>query len=423
MMDLRVKTARGIQWLVGNLKLTKRIQHPNIQKATDVREPYWFVRVFEPVVQKGGAVEEKRKKYILGPCQGPDAIGIREAELRRDTILARVNGLNKAPEKRGQDPQGDFILFERLAEMFRQGHLPTIGLAARVKYDCLIDKHLLPRFTGERLAAIDHHEVQTWINGIDLGWWSKVSLRSALGRIFDYAADNNLFLGRNPAKKVNVGRKKDLRSRKILDPVTMGKVLERVDPKRRTVLETALLNGMRVSEVLGLRWRVINFETGLFDIKERVFRGEVDVVKTPASERRGYLDAELVATYRALWEANGRPPGDAFVFDRGDGSGMPPTSEVVRCALKQAAAKLGVDFLGFGMHTLRRANITWRQSHTGATAIEASKMVGHTRVQMTAEYTQIADERMKETAGGLRSLWTPKPGPRLVPAKKKKGAA
>jgi hypothetical protein len=37
----------------------------------------------------------------------------------------------------------------------------------------------------------------------------------------------------------------------------------------------------------------------------------------------------------------------------------------VRKALKLAAEEEGCDFAGLGLHTLRRANITWRQEVGG----------------------------------------------------------
>ena len=51
----------------------------------------------------------------------------------------------------------------------------------------------------------------------------------------------------------------------------------------------------------------------------------------------------------------------------------------VRKALKIAARAVEHDFPGFGMHSLRRANITWRQE-VGASSIEASKIAGHSSV-------------------------------------------
>ncbi len=47
---------------------------------------------------------------------------------------------------------------------------------------------------------------------------------------------------------------------------------------------------------------------------------------------------------------------DAYIFSRNDGSGEPLWDSTVREALKAAAQAAGCDFLGFGMHSFRRAN-------------------------------------------------------------------
>ena len=60
----------------------------------------------------------------------------------------------------------------------------------------------------------------------------------------------------------------------------------------------------------------------------------------------------------------------------------------VRKALKQAAAAEGCDFPGLGPHTLRRANITWRQE-VGGSSIEASQIAGRANSKMTEEYTVV----------------------------------
>ena len=56
---------------------------------------------------------------------------------------------------------------------------------------------------------------------------------------------------------------------------------------------------------------------------------------------------------------------------------------------------MGCDFPGLGLHSFRRANITWRQA-VGGSAIEASKIAGHRDLEMTSEYTFVAPERQNE---------------------------
>jgi hypothetical protein len=55
----------------------------------------------------------------------------------------------------------------------------------------------------------------------------------------------------------------------------------------------------------------------------------------------------------------------------------------------------GCDFLGVGPHSLRRANITWRQE-VGGSSIEASNIAGHSTLRMTEEYTKIQLSRQDE---------------------------
>lgn len=399
--------------------LKKKIQHPNIAEATDVKQPYWYVRVFEPQIQKDGSLKEVRKKYFLGYSQGPKAVARKDAELERDKVLARANGIAQPPEKQGQPREGDFILFERLVQMWREGHMPHLANTTRERLESQIKKHLLSRFTGVRLSEIDHHTVQVWANGLDMSPLSKRSLVCLLVQLFEYAAISGLYLARNPAKKINYGRVRGPVFKKTIPAAALlGEAIARMPLRMRLALETGLLNGMRISEVLGLRWKRLDFSTGMFDIVERWARRDIDVVKTHSSERRGTV-GHLAAEYRALWEENGKPGGEAFIFDRRDGSGEPYHDTSIRKRFKRVAAKLGFDYLGFGLHALRRANITWRQEHAKATSIEAARMAGHSRVNQTAKYTQVSDARIVETAAEVSKLWR---GPKLVP-KKRKGAA
>jgi hypothetical protein len=57
--------------------------------------------------------------------------------------------------------------------------------------------------------------------------------------------------------------------------------------------------------------------------------------------------------------------------------------------LHAAARAVGFDSEGFGPHTFRRANISWRQQ-VGGSAAQAGNIAGRAEVQVTAEYTHVA---------------------------------
>ena len=69
----------------------------------------------------------------------------------------------------------------------------------------------------------------------------------------------------------------------------------------------------------------------------------------------------------------------------------------------------GCDFEGFGLHSFRRANITWRQE-VGGSAIEASKIAGHAIVSMTGDYTVVRLQRQDELTRAIQDRLGLQPG-------------
>jgi integrase len=102
----------------------------------------------------------------------------------------------------------------------------------------------------------------------------------------------------------------------------------------------------------------------------------------------------LAERYRAKAVEDAAPP-DSFVFQQRRAPGKPLWDSGVRDALHQAAEAEDCDFPGLGPHSFRRANITWRQQ-VGGSAIEASKIAGHSDLEMTGQYTFVEPERQNE---------------------------
>ena len=76
-------------------------------------------------------------------------------------------------------------------------------------------------------------------------------------------------------------------------------------------------------------------------------------------------------------------------------SGSPAGTRASAGALKRAAAAEGLDFPGFGPHSLRRANITWRQE-VGGSSIETARSPATPTRAMTEEYTLVGLKRQDE---------------------------
>jgi integrase len=170
-------------------------------------------------------------------------------------------------------------------------------------------------------------------------------------------------------------------------------VLDRLDEPNRLVLETCIATGARISEVLGLKWKHVDFAAGTIRIEERIWRQEIGRPKTEDSKRLLGI-GNLIERFRqkAMEE---HAPSDSFVFQQKRAPGKALWDSGVRDALHQAAALEGCDFPGLGPHSFRRANISWRQE-VGGSAIEACKIAGHSDLEMTREYTFVAADRQNE---------------------------
>jgi integrase len=128
-------------------------------------------------------------------------------------------------------------------------------------------------------------------------------------------------------------------------------------------------------------------------IEQRVWHQDIGVPKSEDSRRLLGI-GDLSARYREKAIKDGARP-DAWVFHQRRAPERPLWDSGVRDALHQAAETEECDFPGLGPHSFRRANITWRQQ-VGGSSIEASKIAGHSDLEMTGDYTFVTAERQNE---------------------------
>jgi integrase len=168
---------------------------------------------------------------------------------------------------------------------------------------------------------------------------------------------------------------------------------------------------------VGLQRKHVNLEKGFITIQQRHCRGDVAKPKTKNSNRILMLGT-LVEPYRDWLLKNGIEKPDDWVFFQEEDRSKPMWDSGVRKALKKAASDAECDFEGFGLHSLRRANITWRQE-VGGSAIEASKIAGPGNISMTGDYTIIQLERHDQLTRAIQGRMAPSRRPEvkaIVPA-------
>jgi integrase len=417
--------------------LKQRVQHPTLIEREDRGSYYWYFRYRKDEILPDGTVKTTRPFVKVGPSRGKDKISYHEACVRRDSFMAGklVKGPNgelvpppdgpapsvqpRPPAHPGKLDPGD-VKIGLLADLWRTDYVdnPKIKLAkpTRDKYADRLETHILPRWKDNRLDDLnDTKAVVDWLQKCT-SWYMMIDLRNIMSGMITRAQEWGVIPRSyaNPMQWVKVGRKWNVRPDRIYTPEETARIFDRLQDPHLLICETCLYTGTRISEAVGLQLKHVDLEEGTIRIAQRHCRGDVDSPKTKNSVRTLAL-GDLVVRYKEWLTTKKIARPDAWIFaqDRKHGGqhngdpNKPMWDSGVRKALKLAARACkadpedeedpGLDFPGMGLHSFRRANITWRQGVGKASAIEASKIAGHATVSMTGDYTFVDVERQEET--------------------------
>jgi integrase len=387
----------NLQALAGGLRVKARVQHPQVKPRKDREGWPWVFRYWHDEIQADGSIKTLRKYQAVGPSKGDGAITKKQAEVERDKFLAKLNAptVEVAAEKAATT---GVALFSEVAKMYEGGYLGRenqIAKPTRVKETFYLTEYIVPRWGKLRLNQIQPKAVEDWLHTTFDSWWTMHGVRAIMSRIFYYAEGHGLWEEgkRSPASKAKLGKKHHKYERRILSFDETARVLARLEEPNLLVIETCIATGARISEVLGLKWKHLNIEAATIKIEQRVWHQDVGRPKSEDS-RRVLGIGDLVARFREKAAKDGAKP-DAWVFYQKRAPEKPLWDSGVRDALHQAAEAEDCDFPGLGPHSFRRANITWRQQ-VGGSAIEASKIAGHSDLEMTGEYTFVEPEGQNE---------------------------
>jgi integrase len=149
---------------------------------------------------------------------------------------------------------------------------------------------------------------------------------------------------------------------------------------------------VRISEVLGLRWKDLDFEAKTISIRRRWYRGDLtEETKSEASAAVMSLGASMLAEFERRYPGPHKREDFVFVGDYGK---LPPDDrDLLSHEFRPVLKALKLYYVGFGWHAFRRANITYRQQIGGATPLEAQRAARHGSLDMTYLYTLSDPER------------------------------
>lgn len=213
--------------------------------------------------------------------------------------------------------------------------------------------------------------------------------------------------------------------RRVLNREEIGRLLEGAPPRHRTLLATAVFSGLRQSELLGLRWRDIDFVDQLVHVRRALDRKGRDVPpKTRHSVRDVVLMPALVEALQEHRERSRFKGPDDFVFASRVGTPL-HRRNVWRQAFEPAFREAGIERLRW--HDLRHT-FAWLLIGGGANVVFVSRQLGHGSSDVTlriyahlfdhaeqAQRTRETLQRMFEDSFAPSALGRPRAGVALSP--------
>jgi integrase len=192
-----------------------------------------------------------------------------------------------------------------------------------------------------------------------------------------------------------------------------GLLLELKEPWKTAVF-VAATTGLRVSELLALKWQDCDFVSGQLNLCRGMVRQHVGEMKSEASRKPLPLDAglaEVLLAWRSICPFN----QDAdYIFGSLDKDGRQPywptagMEDHVRPAAKRAGITKRI-----GWHTLRHTFGTLVKSQ-GADVATTNELMRHANVSITMDrYVQAVGELKKQAQHSVVSLLAPN-GPTML---------
>ena len=139
----------------------------------------------------------------------------------------------------------------------------------------------------------------------------------------------------------------------------------------RSIAMLLVLTGLRISEILALRWKCVDLAGSALQVAETVYDGHFDTPKSQKSARLIPLAAVARAVLARLWPRRGQPNDLVFRTE----AGRPLNRHnLLRRHLRPACRELGIE--GINWHSLRHSHATLLDT-TGAPLGTVQALLGH----------------------------------------------
>lgn len=357
------------------------------------RPKVWVARWWEEIIKPDGSIGRRRRAEVLGTVAE-----LRTRSKAMEALSRLLNPINSGMRR----PQSTRTFSSFVREEWLPVTLPTVKFATQKNYRYILDVHLLPTFGEHRLCDINRESIQSFLVAKlsrGLAWKTVKEIRGMLGRTLG-TAEQWEYINDNQARRTRLPRR-PLRStpKPILGPAQIRQLTGSLEEPARSIALLLVLTGLRVGELLALRWNNVDLNARTLRVAATVYDGHFDTPKTERSNRVIPIGDEAATVLEALR----RPEAEVVDLVFGTRQGQPLSRHnLLRRQLRPVCNKLGMH--GITWHSLRHSHATMLDA-SGASLGTVQALLGHSTSEITREvYLHAIPEDQRRAVERVESL-------------------
>ncbi len=286
------------------------VQREKRQSGADV----WVFRCWESTFDG----TSKRRKAIVGTVEAFST----EASALKAAKALRIDANQQTPHSEG-GPQtvAELVAHYRLKELVGENQ-GRKSFSTRAGYESYLNGWILPRWGDHRLEHVKSVAVEEWLDSIKRAKGTRAKIRNIMSAIFHHAIRYE-WVERNPIRLVRQSAKRE-RTPDILELAELQLLLSKLAVRERTLALLDAATGLRVSELLALRWCDVDFENLELRVTRSIWHQVVGNCKTEASAQPVPIDSYMVEDLLRWRRQSVYASEDHYVFARETMKGKQP---------------------------------------------------------------------------------------------------
>ena len=299
---------------------------------------------------------------------------------------------------------------------------PRLDYSTRSINELYLKKWILPRWEETQLEKLKGIEVEKWLEELvrpvdsrPLANGTKAKIRNIMSAVYSHAIRYG-WISLNPIASVRQSAKRQFVP-DILTIPELCQMLEAMSLREYTLVVLDFGTGLRVSEMLALKWKDIDFKHGEINVRRKIYHQRIGDCKTEASQKPVPMDGFLAETLIQWYTQTAYGASDDWVFASPTRGGRQPYwPENLRRHVQRVAAAQGIK-KKVGWHTFRRTLSTLLVKN-GNDIKTVQELLRHASARITLEiYAQALGETKREAQGqiyrmlqegGVKSLALPR---------------